>query len=251
MTDLKGRIAVVTGANSGIGQEIAIKLVKQGMKVVGCGRNEDKLKSVEEKANKMGPGKMYSVRCDVSKEEDILVLFKYVKEKFSKIHVMVNNAGLAHQAPLLSGDVKEWKNMFKVNVLGLCICTQQACKLMEESKVEDGHIVNLNSLAGHNVFSQAVFYSSTKFAVTALTEGLRQELRAKKSKTRVTAISPGVVKTPFIPKFMKADQASADAMADQMGFLRPEDVADSVVYALKSPVQMDVHEIVLKTNNSA
>jgi len=248
MTNLEGRVAVVTGANSGIGEEITIKLVKAGMIVVGCARNEEKLKSVAEKANKMGPGKMYSVKCDVSKEEDIMVLFKFVKEKFGKMHVMVNNAGLAHQAPLLSGDTKDWKNMFEVNVLGLCICTKEACKLMENSKVEDGHIVMLNSLAGHNVFPQAVFYSSTKFAVTALTEGLRQELRAKKSRTRVTAISPGVVKTPFIPKFMQADQSAADAMAEKMGFLKPEDVADSVVYALKSPLQMDVHEIVLKTN---
>jgi len=249
MTDLKGRVAVVTGANSGIGEEITIKLVKAGMKVVGCARNEEKLKSVAEKANKMGPGKMYSVKCDVSKEEDIMVLFKFVKEQFGKMHVMVNNAGVAHDASLLSGDAKDWKNMFEVNVLGLCMCTKEACKLMEESKVEDGHIVMLNSLAGHRVYRQIpVFYSSTKFAVTALTEGLRQELRAKKSRTRVTAISPGVVKTPFIPKFMQADQSAADAMAEKMGFLKPEDVADSVVYALKSPLQMDVHEIVLKTN---
>ena len=91
--------------------------------------------------------------------------------------------------------------MFEVNVLGLSMCTQEACKLMENSGVNDGHIVNLNSVAGHDVVGIAVFYSSTKFAVTCLTEGLRQELRAKKSRIRVTAISPDAIKTPFLKKY--------------------------------------------------
>ena len=96
---------------------------------------------------------------------------------------------------------QEWRTMYEVNVLGLSMCTQEACKLMEQSGVSDGHVVMLNSVAGHNVLNLAVFYSSTKFAVTCLAEGLRQELRAKKSKIRVTSISPGAIKTPFLTKY--------------------------------------------------
>jgi len=251
MTDLKGKIAVVTGANSGLGEEIAKKLVEAGMKVVGCSRNEEKLKAVAEKLNKKGPGRMFARRCDVSNEDDVTKLFKFVRDKFTTLHVMVNNAGLAHNAPLLTGDVKEWRSMYEVNVLGLCMCTQQACHLMKSAnmKQDNGHVIMINSVAGHEVNSAAAFYSSTKFAVTALTEGLRQELRAEKSRIRVTSISPGIIKTPFISKFLKADEKTAEERINQMGWLKAEDVAASVLYALKTPLQMDVHDVIIKPNN--
>jgi len=250
MTDLKGKIAVVTGANSGLGEEIAKQLVGAGMKVVGCSRNEEKLKAVADKLNKKGPGRMFARQCDVSNEDDVMKLFKFVRDKFTTLHVMVNNAGLAHNAPLLTGDVKDWRNMYEVNVLGLCMCTQQACQLMKSANKKDaGHIVMINSVSGHEVSSKASFYSSTKFAVTALAEGLRQELRAEKSRIRVTSISPGVIKTPFIQKFLKADDKTADERLNQLGWLKSEDVAASVVYALKTPLQMDVHDVIIKPNN--
>jgi len=250
MTDLKGKIAVVTGANSGLGEEIARKLVEAGMKVVGCSRDEEKLKVVAEKLNKKGPGRMFARKCDVSNEDDVTKLFKFVRDKFTRLHVMVNNAGVGHNAPLLTGGVKEWRNMFEVNVLGLCMCTQQACQLMKSGNKKDaGHVVMINSVAGHEVSSMAAVYSSTKFAVTALTEGLRRELREEKSRIRVTSISPGLIKTPFISKFLKTDDKTADETANQMGWLKSEDVAASVLYALKTPLQMDVHDIIIKTNN--
>jgi len=247
MTDLKGKIAVVTGASMGVGEQISLKLVQAGAQVIGCAKNEERLKNTADTINKVGPGKMYAFKCDISKEEEVLSLFSFVKEKFGKIHICVNNAGLAHASPLLSGDFKDWRNMYEVNVFGLSMCTQEACKLMEHSGVNDGHIVNLNSLVGHNVPKRAVFYSSTKFAVTCLTEGLRQELRAKKSRIRVTAISPGVVKTPFLKKFLKTEE-NVKKLTDERGWLKAEDVADSVMFALQSPLQMDVHDIIIRPN---
>ncbi len=95
--------------------------------------------------------------------------------------------------------VQDWQQMYGVNVLGLLMCTREAWKVMEEAKVDDGHFILLNSVAGHEKIVPAV-YCSTKFAVTALTEGLRKELREKKSHCRVTSISPGLVKTPFVAK---------------------------------------------------
>jgi len=248
MTELKGKVAVVTGASTGVGESVARKLVQLGMKVVGCARNEEKLKTISELINKEGPGKMFPVKCDVSQEVDVLAMFKYIKEKFGTLHVCVNNAGLAHNAPILSGDTNEWKTMFDVNVLGMCMCTREAYKIMEAAKVNDGHFVMLNSIAGHEV-NVASVYCGTKFAVTALTEGLRKELRAKKSRCRVTAISPGVIKTDFITKFVKGDEKVADHFQNTLGWLKADDVADSIVYSLQSPLQMDVHDIRIYTNN--
>jgi len=250
MTELKGKVAVVTGASAGLGVAIAAKLVKEGMKVVACARNEDKLKKLADLLNKNGPGTVFPIKCDVSDETDVLAMFKYIKEKFGTLHVCINNAGLAHNAPVLSGTTKDWKQMYDVNVLGLLMCTREAYKLMEAAKVDhDGHVVLLNSLAGHEIAPTAAVYSSTKFAVTALTQGLRKELREKKSRIRVTSISPGLIKTDFAAKFMKGNEEMAEKIAEEYGHLKADEVADSIIYALKSPSTMDVHDILIHTNN--
>ena len=106
MTSLSGKIALVTGASIGIGQEVAERLVKLGVNVVGCARNESALKEIADKVNKVGPGEMLPVRCDVTNESEVLDMFKVIKEKFGKLHICVNNAGLGHDAPLLSGETK-------------------------------------------------------------------------------------------------------------------------------------------------
>jgi len=249
MTELKGKVAVVTGASAGLGVAIAAKLVKEGMKVVACARNEDKLKKLADLLNKNGPGTVFPIKCDVSDETDVLVMFKYIKEKFGTLHVCINNAGLAHNAPVLSGTTKDWKQMFDVNVLGLLMCTREACKLMEAAQVDDGHVVLLNSVGGHEVSARAVVYSSTKFAVTALTQGLRKELREKKSRIRVTSISPGLIKTDFVMKYMKVNEEKSDQIHEDHGYMKADDVAGSIIYALKSPSTMDVHDIIIYTNS--
>jgi len=250
MTELKGKVAVVTGASAGVGEAISTKLVQLGMKVVGCARNEDKMKKVADKINKTGPGKMFPIKCDVSEENDVKILFKFIKEKFGTLHVCINNAGIGIDAPILSGDSKDWKKMYGLNVVGLLMCSQEAYKIMEAAKIDDGHIVMLNSIAGHEV-NPASVYCSTKWAVTAITEGLRKELRAKKSHIRVTAISPGLIKTDFVTNFTKGDEKKADQFIQAWGWLKPDDVADSIVYALQSPLRMDVHDIIIHTNNRA
>ena len=106
MTCLSGKVALVTGASIGIGRAVAEKLVKLGMKVVGCARNESALKQVASEANRAGPGEMLPVKCDLTSESQVLDMFRVIEEKFGKLHVCVNNAGLAHDAPLLSGETK-------------------------------------------------------------------------------------------------------------------------------------------------
>jgi len=252
-TNLNGRIAVVTGASIGIGKEISERLVKLGMKVVGCARNEAALKEIAKEINLVGPGEMFPHRCDVTSESDVLALFAFVKEKFGTLHVCVNNAGLGHNASLLSGSTSDWKQMLDVNVLGLCMCTREAFKIMESAGVDDGHFVHINSISGHRIVGTVVgaFYAATKYAIRALTEGLRQELRAKNNHIRTTAISPGLVETDFVYRLKPNEPEEAKKIYSSIKCLQPSDIADAVVFALQSPSNMDVNDILLRPTEQA
>uniref|UniRef100_H2YGC9 Dehydrogenase/reductase SDR family member 11 n=1 Tax=Ciona savignyi TaxID=51511 RepID=H2YGC9_CIOSA len=242
-----GKVAVVTGASSGIGEAIVKKLVGHGMKVVGCARNEEKLKKFASEINGKGKGEMHPFKCDVKSEENILKMFQFVKEKFGSIHVLVNNAGLAHfAASLLAGKTELWKDMLDVNVLALSICTREAIQLMKASNVDNGHIFNISSVAGHVISSMAPFYSCTKFAVKALTEGLRQELRAVESHIRVTSISPGAVLTDFGFRAVPGLREKNVDLGSIMEMLKSDDIADTVVFALQAPPHVDVNEIIVR-----
>ncbi|XP_069691186.1 dehydrogenase/reductase SDR family member 11-like isoform X2 [Periplaneta americana] len=183
-----GRVAVVTGASSGIGAAIARDLVKKGLKVVGLARRLDRLQVAAVELKDL-PGELHAVQCDITKEQDILSAFKWVKEHLGGVDVMVNNAGLLHQAFLSDGETSEWREMLDVNVLGLSICTREAISSMKERGVTDGHIVHINSISGHGLppsSTMCYMYGATKNAVTMLAEGLRRELVKNNSKIRVT-----------------------------------------------------------------
>ncbi|XP_023588440.1 dehydrogenase/reductase SDR family member 11 isoform X2 [Trichechus manatus latirostris] len=203
----RDRLALVTGASGGIGAAVARALVQQGLKVVGCARTVSNIEELAAECKSAGyPGTLIPYRCDLSNEEDILSMFSAVRSQHSGVDICINNAGLARPDPLLSGSTSGWKDMFNVNVLALSICTREAYQSMKERKVDDGHIININSMSGHRVVPQSVihFYSATKYAVTALTEGLRHELREAQTHIRATC-------------------------------LKPEDVAEAVIYVLSTP----------------
>uniref|UniRef100_H2YXV8 Dehydrogenase/reductase SDR family member 11 n=1 Tax=Ciona savignyi TaxID=51511 RepID=H2YXV8_CIOSA len=245
MDKWSGKVAVVTGASVGIGEAIVEKLVGHGMKVVGCARNEKKLEQIASKVNGKGLGEMFPFKCDVTNEKCILEMFQYVKKTFGSMHVMVNNAGLAFEAPVTSGKTQEWKTMLDTNVLGLSICTREAVQLMRESGVDDGHIINIGSVAGHKVGDKSM-YAGTKFAVRALTEGLRLELREAKSHIRSTSVSPGYVATEFAYRLYTGEPERADRLYNQMECLKAGDVADTVIYALSAPPHVDINEIIIR-----
>ncbi|CAL1260848.1 unnamed protein product [Larinioides sclopetarius] len=141
----QGRVALVTGASAGIGAELCRALVKHGMVVVGCARNVEKIKAIAEEINvKISPGKLVPIKCDLTKESEILALFDEISKTYSRLDVCINNAGLAHDSPLLTGSTSSFRNMLDVNVMALCICTQQAVKLMQGKKIDDGQIININ-----------------------------------------------------------------------------------------------------------
>ncbi|CAK8694742.1 dehydrogenase/reductase SDR family member 11-like [Clavelina lepadiformis] len=237
-----GKVALVTGASAGIGAAIVKKLVENGMEVVGCARNLTELNEIATKVNKAGPGHMYPYKCDLVDENQILAVFEYIKKQFGTIHICINNAAVCYHTPMVSADTEHLKEMINVNILALCIATREAITLMKNTNVDDGHIVNINGNAGHKICFET-FYSATKYAVTALTEGLRQELRAANSRIRATAISPGLVKTELMYRMHKDDSRSVDELYATKPSLQPDDVANAVSFAITSPSHVEINDM--------
>ncbi|XP_029650032.1 dehydrogenase/reductase SDR family member 11-like [Octopus sinensis] len=238
------RTALVTGASCGIGAAICRKLVKSGMNVVGCGRNVQRIQEISDEL-KGEAGSLLALKCDLNNESDILSMFGTIKSHYGGVDVCINNAGLAHAEPLLTGDTNKWREMFNVNVLALSICTRESFKSMTERNVMDGHFIHINSMSGHRVVDlpDLHFYSATKFAVTSLARGLRNELRRLESDIRVTSISPGLVDTEFASRLFPDRK---EVPKRDFKILESGDVADAVLFALQVPKHCEINEIMMR-----
>uniref|UniRef100_A0A8C0V1F8 Dehydrogenase/reductase SDR family member 11 n=10 Tax=Passeriformes TaxID=9126 RepID=A0A8C0V1F8_CYACU len=194
------------------------------------------------------PGTLIPYKCDLSNEEEILSMFSAIKTLHQGVDVCINNAGLARPEPLLSGKTEGWRTMIDVNVMAVSICTREAYQSMKERNIDDGHIININSMNGHSVVPQSVvhFYSATKYAVTALTEGLRQELREARTHIRATCISPGLVETGFAFKLHDNDPERAAATYESIRCLKAEDMANAVIYVLSAPPHVQIGDIQMR-----
>ncbi|XP_053310298.1 dehydrogenase/reductase SDR family member 11 isoform X2 [Spea bombifrons] len=246
----KDRVALVTGASAGIGAAVARALVQHGMKVVGCARSVDKIEKLAAECQSAGfPGTLIPYKCDVSNEEEILSMFSAIKTLHQGVDVCINNAGLARPEPLLNGKTEGWRTMIDVNVLAVSICTREAYQSMKERNVDDGHIININSILGHiyQCFNFAHFYCATKHAVTALTEGIRQELRELNSHIRVTSISPGGVETEFAYRLFDKDPHNSENLYAGRPCLSSGNISDAVLYVLGAPAHVQVHELIVRS----
>ena len=237
-----GRVALVTGASVGIGAAICRELVKHGMTVIGCARND---KQIEELSAELSdhPGSLVAFHCDLNESEQIETLFNSVREQFGGVDVCINNAGVSFAGSLLDGDVEKWRTILNVNVLAVAHCAKLAVRSMRDRNVDEGQVININSLSGHRVvpIPDVHFYAASKHALTALTEGLRQELAAEQpTKIRVAQISPGVVKTEFSAR---ANNDPGRVM--ELG-VDAKNIADAVVYILATQPALQVHDILLR-----
>ncbi|KAF2895024.1 hypothetical protein ILUMI_11146, partial [Ignelater luminosus] len=215
--------------------------------VVGIARRKNRVDDLA-KAFENKPGKLYPLKADVTNEEEIIQAFNWIKNSIGPISILINNAGIVRGTTLTDGSTKLWKQVLDTNVLSLCIATREAIRSMRDNNI-DGHIVHLNSVAGHMVppLPQFNVYPASKYAVTALTETLRQELNFLGSKIKVTSVSPGAVATEIV-------QAAGDTLSEGLrnhikgnpNILRSEDIADAVLYALATPPHVQVHEIIIK-----
>ncbi|XP_050421991.1 dehydrogenase/reductase SDR family member 11-like [Adelges cooleyi] len=227
------KLIVVTGASRGIGKAIVAELAKYPVKIVGLARNIEGLQGIADGLKSL-PGKMYPIKCDLTNESDILKAFEWIDTELGQgVSVLINNAGTLIKSKILDGDIEDWKHMYDLNVIALTVCCRECHKSMTKYGITDGHVININSTAGHTMLPLPghKLYNSTKTAVTYLTEGYRHELIAAGVKTKVTSISPGRVWTSESPK------------AEQLVAMKPERVASMVIVALTTPSDVVIAEL--------
>ncbi|XP_046674511.1 farnesol dehydrogenase-like [Homalodisca vitripennis] len=238
MDQWKGKIAIVTGASSGIGAAIAQALVHHGMVVVGLARRQENIQQLSKELSKE-PGKLYALKADVRKEEDILAAFEWVEKELGGADVLVNNAGLARLNYIKDGKTEDWRNMWEVNVLAVTICTREYLKSMEKRNNQNGHIFIINSVLGHiTEFNTANMYIGTKHAVKAISQCLRRELAEKNSTIKVTSISPAMTRTEATAPYMYRLEGS-------QAILEPTDVAGALIGALSTSPAAQVCEVII------
>ncbi|HHB0091210.1 TPA: SDR family oxidoreductase [Staphylococcus aureus] len=229
MTVLTDKVAVVTGAGSGIGEAIATLLHEEGVKVILAGRNKDKLQNV---ANQLAQDSVKVVPTDVTKKEKVDELIKIAQQTFGGLDIVINSAGQMLSSKITDYQVDEWDSMIDVNIKGTLYTTQAALPTMLEQS--SGHLINIASISGFEVTKSSTIYSATKAAVHTITQGLEKELA--KTGVKVTSISPGMVDTAITAAYNPTDRKK----------LEPQDIAEAVLYALTQPSHVNVNEITVR-----
>jgi NADP-dependent 3-hydroxy acid dehydrogenase YdfG len=245
---LQGKKALVTGASSGIGQAIAMALSREGSAVALLARREERLSALSDAIGAAG-GIAYGIPVDLSRTDLAQDAVHMAASSLDGLDIVINAAGVARQAKLTDGLIEDWKTMLEVNVLALSIVTREALPYLP---ADGGHIVNISSMSGHRVPGKGGFYAATKFAVRALTEGLRQELRAAGNLTRVSSISPGFVDTELLDEYFNSggnDRAKYEAI--DYPILQPGEIADLVIHQLKMPATAEVTDILVRPTAQA
>jgi NADP-dependent 3-hydroxy acid dehydrogenase YdfG len=238
--NIDGKIVVITGASSGLGEATARMLSAQGATVVLGARRLERIVALADELVRAG-GQALALQTDVTRHEDVQRLVDTAVEKFGRIDVLLNNAGLMPSSPLERRKIDDWDRMIDVNIKGVLYGIAAALPHMQARK--SGHIVNVSSVAGHKVRAGTAVYSATKHAVRVLTEGLRQEV--KPYNIRTTIISPGAVATELPDSITEADvQAGVKAFYEIA--IPAESFARAVVYALGQPEDVDINEILFR-----
>jgi NADP-dependent 3-hydroxy acid dehydrogenase YdfG len=242
VTKLDGKVVVVTGASSGIGETTAEALAGEGAKVVIAARREERLSDLVGRIEGSG-GRTLAVSCDVTDEGQAHALIQRAEEEFGRVDVLVNNAGVMLLSKVGKGLSDQWRQMFEVNVLGLLYATDAAIEVMKRQG--SGHIVNISSVAGRKVTRDTSgVYAGTKHAVGAISEGLRMELL--EHNIRVTVVEPGAVATE-LPTHI-TDEEAKEGLSGllSLDILQAEDVANAIVYAVTQPDRVSVNEILIR-----
>ncbi|XP_075238671.1 farnesol dehydrogenase-like [Lycorma delicatula] len=242
MENWKGKIAVVTGASSGIGAAITETLVNIGMDVVGLARRMDKLEELKSKL-KEKKGKFHPVKTDLAEEKDIISAFEWVDKNLGGIHILVNNAGIASKiSPIEATATDVWRKMYNINVIALQICSREGIKSMRKHNIDDGYIINISSRAAHMttpIPGGLVSYFASKKAVNTIGEGLRAELGQTNSRIRVTTVSPALVRTEL-------QEVAGITVPPQIAGLESSDIAKTVELLLQLPAHVLITEFVVR-----
>ncbi|PTI70193.1 SDR family oxidoreductase [Staphylococcus succinus] len=232
MIELQDKVAIITGASSGIGASIAHALSNHGVKVVLSGRNESRLNAVAKRIQEEVQIEVDTLTVDVTQKSDIERLVRHTQEKFGRVDILVNSAGKMLSSAITDDDVDAWDTMLDVNVKGTLYGIHAV--LPEFLNQSSGHIINISSISGFEVTKKSTLYSATKAAIHSITQGLEKELA--KTGVRATSISPGMVDTPL----------SGDTDWGERKKLDPNDIAEAVLYALQQPSHVNVNEITVR-----
>jgi NADP-dependent 3-hydroxy acid dehydrogenase YdfG len=237
-----GKVAVVTGASSGIGEATAEALAAEGATVVVAARREERLVDLTKRIEESG-GKVLAATCDVTDEAQAHGLIRRAEDEFGRVDILVNNAGVMLLSTVGKGLSEEWRRMFDVNVLGLLYATDAAIETMKRQG--GGHLVNVSSVAGRKVTRDpSGVYAGSKFAVGAISEGLRQELL--EDSIRVTIVEPGAVATELTDHISDEDARESLGGLLNLEILQAEDIANAIVYAVTQPERVSVNEILIR-----
>ncbi|CAI0830419.1 Uncharacterized oxidoreductase SAV2478 [Serratia quinivorans] len=240
MGQISGKVVVITGASSGLGEATARHLATLGATLVLAARRKERLDLLVDECIATG-GKALAVKVDVTEREDVKAMVAAAVAQFGRIDVFINNAGLMAIAPITMTKVDEWERMIDINIKGVLYGIAAVLPVFEQQN--DGHFVNISSVAGVKVFSPGgTVYSGTKYAVRAISEGLRHEVGAN---IRTTTICPGAVESEL--KLGSSDAESAQFVQDFYKQAIPADsVARAIAYAIEQPADVDINEIVLR-----
>lgn len=232
--------ALITGATSGIGKATAELFAKQGFNLILCGRRKERL---QELTNRLGRDtSIFTLNFDVRNREDVFSAIDSLPKEFSQIDILVNNAGNAHGLdPIDKGSPDDWDAMLDINVKGLLYMSKAIIPKMVERK--SGHIINIGSTAGKEVYPNGNVYCASKHAVDAINQGMRIDLNAYG--IRVGAVNPGLVETEFSDVRFKGDSERASKVYQGFQPLKPEDIADIILFVVTRPYHVNIADLVV------
>jgi NADP-dependent 3-hydroxy acid dehydrogenase YdfG len=241
LDELRGKVAIVTGASSGIGQAIAEQLLQHGTHVALAARRIERLESTIERSRGDGCGEALAVRCDVREPEDVQALVQQTLDRWGKLDILVANAGLGYRKPFLDSDIEHWRRMIDTNVWGLLLTLKYGIKPMADQR--SGHVIVMSSNAARNSTPLASAYCGTKAGATAIADSVRQEFGPLG--IQVTAVEPGVV----ISEFQEVATYTPDIVENMLKGaepLMPVDVARVVIQVVQQPPNVGIAEVLVR-----
>jgi len=239
---LKDRIALVTGASSGIGEATALELARHGARVAIAARRRERLDALAQQLAALGAEPLVLL-ADLADEAEAQRIVRETEAHYGRLDILVNNAGVMYLEPVAEADLGRWRHMLELNVLGLIASTQAALAGMRTRR--DGHVVNVSSTAGRVANPNAAAYSATKFGVVAFSEALRREVY--QDNIRVSVIEPGVVATELREHIGHvATKDALNAWADSMRQLQSQDVAEVIAFCVSRPSHVNINEVLMR-----
>jgi serine 3-dehydrogenase len=242
MINLSNKIVLITGASAGIGKACAEAFAKEGASLILTARRIAKLNKISASLKKKYGIKVFTTQLDVRNKDAVKSMVSSLPGEWKKIDILINNAGLARGlTDIDEGSYDDWDEMIDTNIKGLLYVSREIIPLMVKRK--KGHVINIGSIAGHQVYPKGNVYNATKFAVNALSKTMRLDLYQKD--VRVSTVDPGMVKTEFSLVRFRGDNERAKKVYEGLFPLNPEDIADAVIYCATRPLHVNIDEIII------